>query len=188
MNDLEKIEWCIERHKATNHFYDTYLPYEFHLRMVVQVCKDFAYLYPNNWSELEIACWGHDLIEDTRTSYNDCKQVLGEWAADVIYAVSNEKGRNRKERANRNYYLGIRTTEGAPFVKICDRIANVQYSKLTQSRMFDMYKKENENFILNIGHEYEYTAPMYKYLLDLLNIAPNAPVSNTTGDQERTES
>lgn len=165
----EKINWIIEQHRKTNHFYDTYLPYEFHLRMVVQVCKDFSHLYPNNWSDLELACWGHDLIEDTRTSYNDCKKVLGEWVADVIYAVSNEKGRNRQERANREYYLGIRNTEGATFVKLCDRIANIQYSKLTKSRMFEMYRKENENFIINMGYGNDYAIPMFKYLLDLFS-------------------
>ncbi len=143
----DKIEWCIDQHRKTNHFYDTYLPYEFHLRMVVQVCKEFANIYPNQWSDLELACWGHDLIEDARVSYNDCKQVLGVYVADIIYAVSNEKGKNRQERANDKYYEGIRNTEGATYVKMCDRIANIQYSKLTKSKMFEMYKKENKQFV-----------------------------------------
>lgn len=142
----EQIQWCIDQHRNTNHFYDTYLPYEFHLRMVVQVAKDFKHI-PDQWSELEIACWGHDLIEDTRVSYNDCKERLGWYVADIIYAVSNEKGKSRKERANDKYYEGIQKTEGASFVKICDRIANVQYSKMTGSKMFEMYKKENDHFI-----------------------------------------
>jgi hypothetical protein len=38
---MNKIEWIIEQHKNTNHFYDLYLPYEFHLRMVVQEANDF---------------------------------------------------------------------------------------------------------------------------------------------------
>jgi hypothetical protein len=41
MNFDDKIKWCIEQHQNTNHFYDTYLPYEFHLRMVAKVAKDF---------------------------------------------------------------------------------------------------------------------------------------------------
>jgi (p)ppGpp synthase/HD superfamily hydrolase len=97
------------------------------------------------------AAWGHDLIEDTRNSYNDVMQVLGQEAADIIYAVSNEKGKNRKERANDKYYEGIRNTPGAVFVKLADRIANVQYSKMTQSRMFEMYKKENDHFLMSLG-------------------------------------
>lgn len=145
MSNEEKIKWCINKHIETNHFYDTYLPYEFHLRMVVQVCKDFKKEQVNDIAEL--ACWGHDLIEDTRTSYNDVKIVLGNRVADIIYAVTNEKGRNRKERANDTYYKGISDTPGATFVKLCDRIANVQYSKLTKSKMFEMYKNENQQFV-----------------------------------------
>jgi len=166
MND--KIQWCIDKHKNTNHYYDTYLPYEFHLRMVVQVCRDFIHLPPNQWSELEMACWGHDLIEDTRTSYNDCKKILGDYVADIIYAVTNEKGKNRNQRANDQYYSGIRNTEGATFVKLCDRIANVQYSKLTKSRMFDMYLKENKNFVDHLNSDKTYS-PMTKYLTGLFN-------------------
>lgn len=166
MND-KKIEWCILQHKNTNHFYDTYLPYEFHLRMVVKVAQDFMYCAERQWSELEIACWGHDLIEDTRVSYNDCKERLGEYVADIIYAVSNEKGKNRKERANAKYYEGIRNTEGASFVKLCDRIANVQYSKMTQSKMFEMYKKENASFLDSLALPFEYK-PMMEYLYKLL--------------------
>jgi len=163
MTHEEKINWIIERHRETNHFYDAYLPYEFHLRMVVQVCKDFNHIPEWQWSELELACWGHDLIEDTRTSYNDCKQVLGEYVTDIIFAVTNEKGKNRLERANSLYYEGIRQTDGAPFVKICDRIANVQYSKLTKSKMFEMYKRENKLFVAHLSHDRRYIT-MFDYL------------------------
>ena len=158
-----KIQWCIEQHQKTNHFYDTYLPYEFHLRMVVNVCNEFlAKSTFSNYPVIELACWGHDLIEDCRVSYNDCKEVLGSSVADIIYAVSNEKGKNRKERANDKYYEAIRNTAGATFVKLCDRIANVQYSKLTKSKMFEMYKKENKEFVEKLyDSQYE---TMFTYL------------------------
>ena len=65
--------------------------------------------------------------------------------------MSNEKGKNRKERANDKYYAGIRATKGAVFVKLCDRIANVQYSKMTKSRQYEMYKKENADFVKQLG-------------------------------------
>ena len=170
MTQEEKIQWCIDKHRETNHFYDNYLPYEFHLRMVAQVCKDFAYLSPNEWSELEVACYGHDLIEDTRTSYNDCKKVLGEFVANIIYAVTNEKGRNRAERASEKYYYDISRSEYFLFIKLCDRIANVQYSKLTKSKMLEMYIKENNYFkdqLFDEGYK-----PMFDYLDELLNSEP----------------
>jgi (p)ppGpp synthase/HD superfamily hydrolase len=191
---ISKIKWCIDQHAKTNHMYDTYLPYEFHLRMVANVAKDFSHLlddevdYFTGKREIDrgndntvtlrdaclIAAWGHDLIEDTRVSYNDVKGQLGQEAADIIYAVTNEKGKSRKERANEKYYEGIRNTPGAVFVKLCDRIANVQYSKMTKSRMFEMYQKENLGFTKALdlreelaeysGHPYY---KMYKYLNNL---------------------
>lgn len=161
----EQIAWCITQHEDTNHFYDEYLPYEFHLRMVERVHQDFANLLGKNifvdsfagritdttQLVITLACWGHDLIEDTRSSYNDVKSNLGEQAAEIIYACTNEKGKNRAERGNDKYYEGIRNTTGAVFVKLCDRIANVQYSKMTKSRMFEMYKNENDDFLLKMG-------------------------------------
>jgi (p)ppGpp synthase/HD superfamily hydrolase len=166
--DQNKINWCIEQHRNTNHYYDEYLPYEFHLRMVTQVAYDFLHLPENRWSDLILACWGHDLIEDTRISYNDCVKVLGEYVADIIYAITNEKGKTRAERANDDYYSLIRETPGATFVKLCDRIANVQYSKLTKSVMFNMYIKENTGFINKLNPDNRFQ-PMVDYLNKLFN-------------------
>ena len=173
-----KINWVLEQHKSTNHMYDTYLPYEFHLRMVVNVAKQFGRLVVDicndgtglTGEDILLGAWGHDTIEDTRVSYNDVVKQLGPKAADIIYAVTNEKGRNRKERANDKYYEGIRNTPGAVFVKLCDRIANVQYSKMTGSRMFEMYKKENDEFIVKLGYDDTNTHPyfeMFSYLVNL---------------------
>jgi len=168
---MSKIEWVIEQHRKTNHFYDLYLPYEFHLRMVVQVANDFMSVLTLNDESGEgliLAAWGHDLIEDTRTSYNDVRNVLGEKAADIIYALTNEKGKTRGERANDKYYEGIRNTGGAVFVKLCDRIANVQYSKMTKSKMFEVYRAENESFAERLRSGYRNLDPMFKYLENLL--------------------
>jgi (p)ppGpp synthase/HD superfamily hydrolase len=171
-----KVDWVLEQHSSTNHMYDKYIPYEFHLRMVVNVYERFKYLLSNhhgiidNQANVYLGCWAHDTIEDTRVSYNDVKENLNESVADIVYAVSNEKGKSRKERANDKYYEGIRNTPGAVFVKLCDRIANVQYSKMTGSRMFEMYKKENTHFTYSLGFvegvEHQ-LAPMYNYLIDL---------------------
>ena len=168
--------------------YSEYLPYEFHLRMVGQVGEDFKHLLDDTKDyftgedyrgpaqdqvTLRTAClratWGHDLIEDCRVSYNDVKNHLGQEAADIIYAVTNEKGKNRSERANDKYYEGIRNTKGAVFVKLCDRIANVQYSKMTKSRMFEMYKKEHMNFETMLGRftDNKDLEPMFQYLYNL---------------------
>ena len=183
---MDKKKWILEQHNSTNHMYDTYLPYEFHLRMVHHVGQQFKHLLDdeeyltgdvivNPTTQVStrhacmLACWGHDLIEDTRVSYNDVKDHLGQEAADIIYALTNEKGKNRKERANVKYYQGIRETPGAVFVKLCDRIANVQYSKMTKSRMFEMYQKENQEFEKMLGRytDNKELEPMFEYLTNL---------------------
>jgi hypothetical protein len=179
------IKWCFEQHSKTNHYYDGYLPYEFHLRIALRVYEDFKYLLDNEVDyftgnkfegvrgdetfTLQSACYyataGHDLIEDCRLSYNDVKSKLGPEAAEIIYAVTNEKGKTRDERANDKYYEGIRNTKGAIFVKLCDRIANVEYSKMTNSRMYEMYKKENRDFINKLsGKDKESIDSFYQYV------------------------
>lgn len=180
-------QWCIDKHRNTNHMYSEYLPYEFHLRMAHQVGKDFKHLLDDVKDyytgedfkglreepvTLRTAClraiWAHDLIEDCRVSYNDVKNNLGQEAADIVYAVTNDKGKTRGERAGKKYYQGIKDTPGAVFVKLCDRIANVQYGKMTKSHMFEMYQKENVDFMMSLGRQggnpYE---EMYQYLINL---------------------
>ena len=146
--------------------YDIYLPYEFHLRMVVGVYEQFKHLVEDvKRDEVKLACFGHDLIEDTRVTYNDVKEILGYEVADLVYALTNEKGKNRKERANDKYYEGIRNLKYASFIKMCDRIVNVQYSKMSRSRMFEMYKKENEEFTKKLGiTQYHVCHSMKEYL------------------------
>ena len=48
-------------------------------------------------------------------------------------------------------YEDIRNTPGAIFVKLCDRIANVQYGKMMGSSMFKKYKAENPHFLEKLG-------------------------------------
>ena len=71
----EKIKWILKQHESTNHMYDAYLPYEFHLRMVAKVAEKYIQLIPdsnNGETALRdtvlLAAYGHDLIEDTRVS------------------------------------------------------------------------------------------------------------------------
>jgi (p)ppGpp synthase/HD superfamily hydrolase len=189
MINTDAINWIINQHKNTNHFYDGELPYSFHLKMVVNVFEDFKHLLPENLyiktdkrasdedvtqRVVGLACWGHDLIEDTRVSYNDVKNRLDNagysYIVDIIYAVTNEKGKNRNERANEKYYEGIRSTPGAVFVKLCDRIANVQYSKMMKSRMFEMYGKEQFKFQKMLGRytDNQELEPMFAHLDKLL--------------------
>ena len=146
MNLQTIIDYASRCHAATNHTYDEH-PYAFHLNMVAETAKNFIGGYDQATQErILAAAWCHDLIEDARETYNDVKKVVGEDVAELVYALTNEKGRSRAERANDAYYQGIRETEYATLVKVCDRIANLQHSINTQSRLAAIYAKEQPNF------------------------------------------
>lgn len=144
------ISFAIQAHANVNHLYDG-KPYSIHLSIVSYYCQKYIHNLPETCGYIvPTACWLHDTIEDCRLTYNDIKMEFGEQVADIVYAVSNEKGKNRKERANDKYYKGIIDTPYATYVKLCDRLANVKYSYDTGSRMFGVYQKENIDFIENL--------------------------------------
>ena len=145
---LEKtIQYATDRHLKVNHKYDS-KPYTFHLNMVYEVAHRFSYLIAEeDLQNVYCGCWVHDIIEDARETYNDVLQNTNKTVAELAFALTNEKGRTRSERANKVYYKGIRETPNATFVKLCDRIANITYSKNSSSRMLKKYKQENPDFI-----------------------------------------
>ena len=81
------------------------------------------------------------------------RQHLEDQVPEIVYALTNEKGRNRGERANDLYYQGIRQTKFASFIKMCDRLANIQYTMMFvfANRMLDVYRKEYPEFIRSIS-------------------------------------
>lgn len=140
-------DYAIRRHREVNHHYDALHSYAFHLQMAVDAALKFIHLIPESEREEVIAgCWVHDIIEDARETYNNVKQATNETVAEYAYALTNEKGKNRKERANKKYYDGIKAYKHATFIKLCDRIANVTFSKENSYSRFNMYKKEHKEF------------------------------------------
>lgn len=139
-------EYGIMSHASTNHLYDG-KAYSVHLERVVDVANKFLHLVPEGHRDNVIAaCWLHDVIEDCRVTYNDIKEKTNVVVAELVYAVTNEKGRNRKERANERYYGGIRKTKDATFIKLCDRIANYEYNVENGNKLALMYEREMDKF------------------------------------------
>lgn len=148
---LEKVkEYAISKHRSVNQKYDDQ-HYDYHLNMVYEVAKAYIDVIAIEDRESVLAaCWVHDIIEDARETYQDVKKNTNKTIADLAYALTNEKGRTRAERANDKYYKGIKETKNASFIKFCDRIANVKYSKKSNLVKFERYKAENDNFMKKI--------------------------------------
>ena len=166
--ELEEIkERAIKVHSDTNQKYDDH-DYSYHICMVIDIMEK----YYNDLGELPdydlykmlyFAASFHDSIEDARLTYNDVLSIAKEYmtkgyakaSTEIVYALTNEKGRTRKERANEKYYNGIRSTKFAPFIKACDRLANVIYSCLysTSDHMAKVYKSELKDFLTSIDEK-----------------------------------
>lgn len=153
------IDFCKYQHDVEcNQKYDGNLPYSFHLNLVAKQVKKFDYfLKPEERILVLYGAWGHDLIEDARVTYNDIKNfqhwrpigTLGSSEAfeipeiaDIIYACTELRGKNRSERHGPEYIQGLKDCRLGLFVKLCDIVANIGYGILTNSGMVDKYKKE----------------------------------------------
>ena len=166
----EKIEQIRQSahdlHQSVNQTYGKDLPYGYHLDMVVQGIRDFGHLVCAREQDVLPLFFGgyyHDSIEDARLTYNDVMKTARHlltveqalMATEIVYALTNDKGRTRAERAGEKYYKGIRETPYAPFAKLCDRLANITYSCSgvdgDNLRMKEVYKAEMPHFLTSIN-------------------------------------
>ena len=147
-----------------NQTYDIY-PYGYHIRQVVKIAEELGYD-----ESIVVASALHDTLEDTELSYNDLKKAFGEEVAEIVYCVTDELGRDRKERKEKTYPK-IRSNWKAVVVKICDRIANMQQAKLYNSRLYETYQNEHDDFcknIMNAEHPQNETTKAWQKLNNLL--------------------
>lgn len=180
---IKKI--CIKAsniHEDVNQNYGENKPYIFHLLDVFDCVKNFGFQSCNNEEDVLGIVAGalfHDSIEDARLTYNDVKSELKLCGlsenqvfigSEIAYALTNEKGRTRAERANEKYYERIRSTKYAPMVKYADRIANLRFSVMNAIehgskeciRKAKMYIKEMNHFnesVIRENVDIEYTVP-----------------------------
>ena len=153
-------------HQNVNQTYGENLPYGYHLDMVAEGVSEYGYLVCDSENDVVPMFFGayyHDSIEDARLSYHDVMNVASDYmteeqalmATEIVYALTNDKGRTRAERAGEKYYQGIRETPYAPFVKLCDRLANVTYSCADDgeinNHMKEVYKNEMHHFLSGIN-------------------------------------
>ncbi len=119
----------------SNQSYDEIFPYEKHLDDVVDVLKRFGFS-----GKYIVAGYLHDSIEDDGISYNDIKKHFGAEVAEMVYCVTDELGRNRKEKKEKTLPKTASNPD-AIILKLGDRIANIEHGGKV-----DMYKKEYQEF------------------------------------------
>lgn len=151
-------------HASVNQTYGGSLPYGVHLDMVVEGVRRFGHevcVEESDVMPMFFSAYYHDSIEDARVTYHDVMAVAAGLmsgdqallAAEIVFALTNNKGRTRAERADGRYYEGIRSTPYAPFVKLADRVANTTFSHRNASgdcSMRDIYDRELPHFLASI--------------------------------------
>ena len=113
------------------------LPYFYHLEAVVSILEEFGFTD----YRYQIVGYLHDVLEDCPVSFNDIKESFGEEIAESVYCITDELGRNRKERKAKTLPKLV-TNRVAIIVKLADRIANIRHA----GKMFEVYKKEHLAF------------------------------------------
>lgn len=83
----------------------------------------------------------HDTLEDTDTDYETLEAIFGTRVADIVAAVTEPKGMNRKQR-HADTYPRIAKDPDARVVKLCDRISHVWFG----GKKVGMYFKEHADF------------------------------------------
>ena len=133
--------FAFEEHQKKNQLYGE-SPYNFHLNDVVYNAEKYIDEIQDDSVKLQViaAAYGHDLLEDC-VSYNDILKVFGHIAADIIYDVTNELGKDRDEKAAKTLPKTAKNRL-AIYIKCCDRLSNTTYSKNSGSGMYQKYVKE----------------------------------------------
>ncbi len=196
---IEKIRQSAhELHRSVNQTYGDGLPYGYHLDMVTDGVTRFGHLVCVREADVLPLLFGsyyHDSIEDARLTYNDvmhiARTMLTEeqalMATEIVYALTNDKGRTRAERAGEKYYKGIRETPYAPFVKLCDRLANTTYSCAEENggnpHMREVYKHEMPHFLQAVNPHS--TDPRFLVPMEVIEVLAEVLINELERDEIR---
>lgn len=90
------------------------------------------------------AAWLHDVLEDTKVTYDELEEKFG-YVADIANLLTDKKGRNRMERHLRTYHA-IRQDNDAMLIKLCDRRHNHERSLKHGEHWMAMYQNEYNYF------------------------------------------
>jgi (p)ppGpp synthase/HD superfamily hydrolase len=156
MNDFKIVAHYAEKcHNDANCTYDGN-SYMTHVNLVVSVVEAYKMVFnhPIDRDLTIAAAYCHDLIEDTKESYNDISLVIGKDAADIVLAVTDVSAENRLMK----HLLTMGKTVmnyRAVILKMCDICANATYSREHGSSMYKKYVEE-----------YAYRKPIFQKALN----------------------
>lgn len=159
--------------KHVNHLYAGNLPYSKHLDDVEKqvekwmecIWKEVPFnILPNEdvLSHLLAIARLHDVVEDCGVKQKEIEENFGQFIAEIVWRLTDELGHNRRIR-HALTYPKIRKHPAAVFIKLCDRIANVEQG----GSLVSMYAEEQEDFERALRTKGQFD-PMWDHLNSLL--------------------
>jgi (p)ppGpp synthase/HD superfamily hydrolase len=140
MNNKETRQFAIDAHGSQmygNH------PYSFHLDMVAKIVAPFG-------NHAKKIAYLHDVVEDTNITLETIRTMFGDFIANCVGLVTDEKGKNRQERklkTNEKLSKVKGRNKLALIVKTADRFVNVSVAITDNNiRLIKMYQKEHLAF------------------------------------------
>ena len=163
---IQKAREFSLKHHSTQ-LYGKLYPYYKHLEDVYEVLIRFGF---NETEHLDIltASFLHDILEDTEASYNDIKKAFNTNVAEIVYCMTDELGRTRKEKKEKTYPK-IRSNPQSIILKVADRIANVEFSATQDTDHNKMYMKEYADFEHHL-RIFKQIPEMWEHLKTIINI------------------
>ncbi len=141
--------YAIEKHNGQQ--YGSF-PYQVHLGNVISVLMRFS-VFPVSQEHYHLlaGAWLHDVLEDTAVSKEELEKEFGTEIADIVNALSDEPGANRKERKDKMYQKLVKNHD-AIIVKLADRIANTEFSLINgNTGLYKMYQAEQADLEKKVG-------------------------------------
>jgi len=138
-------------------------PYTVHLHDVENVLREFGH----DDEKYLAAAWLHDVIEDTPTHYSEVEQATSKDVAEIVFALTDEIGRNRKERQKKTKPK-VHACPDALVVKLADIISNYRDARRGNPGFIQMYKKGHPEFETEFRGEGSPLEPMWEEAHKLL--------------------
>lgn len=141
-------------------------PYIEHPKAVARIINDYMTNFddiplfafsPLDFARMKSAAYLHDVVEDTKATYNQIEKICDKETKQLVYYVtdeSNPKDGNRKERKQKYLQKILESPYDAKCLKIADILSNLRtLAKVGKEYDKDfaiMYLKEKEEIAVNL--------------------------------------
>ncbi len=151
---MHAIEYAVQKHVLENQQMYGLLPFSHHLEHVYKNVQKYskhlsdAGVSLEDVQALECAAWLHDVLEDCKgVKRMDLRERFGTQVETLVYLVTDEPFPMTHPKPNRQVrhamtYEKVRSHPLGVYLKLCDRIANVQYG----GEAMKMYRTEYDGF------------------------------------------